>query len=206
MSTQTGRVSGPVELNRQQRFEALALPHLHGLYRLAIRLAGNTAMAEDLVQETFLKALQAFPSLRDPDRIRPWLCQILSRLALDRREQQSREVLTGDHEELDPFSLYDRIADEDPFPYSDRLHDDVLAAFQDEEVRRALLALPDAYRVPLVLLYTEELSYRELAELLGIPVGTVMSRLHRGRKILERELWECARRRGMVRTWKRCQD
>jgi RNA polymerase sigma factor (sigma-70 family) len=105
-----------MELSRQQQFEALALPHLHGLYRLAIRLTGNTAMAEDLVQETFLKALQAFPALRDPDRIRPWLCQILSRLALDRREQQSREVLTGDLEELDRFSLYDRIADEDPFP------------------------------------------------------------------------------------------
>ena len=68
--------------------------------------------------------------------------------------------------------------------------------------RSALLALPEAYRVPLVLLYTEELSYRELAEMLGCPVGTVMSRLHRGRKVLERELWEYAKRRGWVKTWK----
>jgi len=99
------------------------------------------------------------------------------------------------------FSLYDRIADEDPFPYSDRLHEDFLAQFRDEDVRRALLTLPEAYRVPLVLLYAEGMTYRELAEVLACPVGTVMSRLHRGRKRLERELWECARQRGLVRTW-----
>ena len=69
--------------------------------------------------------------------------------------------------------------------------------------RAALRTLPEVYRVPLVLLYTEEMSYRELAEVLGCPVGTEMSRLHRGRKILERELWECAKRRGLVRTWKK---
>jgi RNA polymerase sigma-70 factor (ECF subfamily) len=105
-------------------------------------------------------------------------------------------------EELDRFSLYDLIGEEDPFPYSDRLHDDFLARFRDEDVRAALLALPEAYRVPLVLLYTEGLSYKELAEVLGCPPGTVMSRLHRGRKALERELWDCARRRGLVKTWK----
>ena len=105
-------------------------------------------------------------------------------------------------EDLDRFSLYDLIWEEDPMPYSDSLHDDFLAQFRDEEVRAALLALPEAYRLPLVLVYTEELSYQELAVILGCPVGTVMSRLYRGRKILERELWECAKKRGLVRTWK----
>jgi RNA polymerase sigma-70 factor (ECF subfamily) len=90
--------------------------------------------------------------------------------------------------------------DEDPLPYSDDLHHDFLAQFPHEDVRRALLTLPAAYRVPLVLLYVAEPSYRELAEMLGCPVGTVMSRLHRARKILERELWECARRRKFVRS------
>ena len=96
---------------------------------------------------------------------------------------------------------YDRIADEDPLPYSDKLHADFLAQFRDEDVRRALLALPESYRVPLVLLHAEEMSYRDIAEVMGCPIGTVMSRLYRGRKILERELWECARRRGLVRSW-----
>jgi RNA polymerase sigma-70 factor (ECF subfamily) len=184
----------------RQRFEALALPHLPHLYRLAVRLKGTAQDAEDLVQETYVKALRAFPSLRDTERIRPWLGKILSRLVYDNHRGEPREVVVGDLAELDRFSLYDLIDQEDPFPYSDQLHRDFLARFDDGEVRRALLALPEPYRVPLVLLYVEELSYRELAEALDCPVGTIMSRLHRGRKILERELWECARQRGIVRT------
>jgi len=183
-------------------FEAAALPHLKSLFRLAVRLTGNSSAAEDLVQETYLRALQSFPTLRDHGRVRPWLFQILSRLVIDRHRASDREVPLGSTEDLDRFSLYDRIADEDPFPYSDNLHAELLARFRDEDVRRALLALPDNYRVPLVLLHAEELSYCEIAEVIGCPVGTVMSRLYRGRKILERELWECARRRGLIRSWK----
>ncbi|MGH9459725.1 MAG: sigma-70 family RNA polymerase sigma factor [Vicinamibacteria bacterium] len=194
---------GPAAESSPGRFEDLTLPHLRSLYRFALQISGNLAAAEDLVQETYLKALQAFPSLRDPERVRPWLFQILNRLAIDRYRRESREVPAAEIAGLDRFSLYDRIADEDPFPYSDHLQEDFISRFQDEEVRKALLALPEAYRLPLLLLYTEELSYRELAEVLDCPVGTVMSRLHRGRKILERELWECAKRRGWVRTWKR---
>ena len=180
-------------------FEVTTLPYLKSLFRLALRLTGDPASAEDMVQETYLRALQSFDSLRDPQRVRPWLFQILSRLVIDRHRRTWREAPLEGPEDLDRFSLYDRIADEDPFPYSDRLHDDFLAQFQDEDVRRALLALPEVYRVPLILLYAEDLSYRELAEVLGCPVGTVMSRLYRGRKTLERELWDCARRRGLVK-------
>ncbi len=197
MGDPAGRVGGGAD------FEAATLPHLKPLFRLALRLTGDPSSAEDLVQETYLKALQSFGTLRDPARAKPWLFQILSRLVIDRHRTASREAPLERPEELDRFSLYDRIADEDPLPYSDNLHDDFLAQFRDEEIRNALRALPEAFRVPLVLLYTEELSYRELAEVLGCPIGTVMSRLHRGRKILERELWHCARRRGLVKIWKR---
>ena len=190
------------DIAQRRRFEELALPHLTALYGFAVKLTGDRAGAEDVVQETYLKALQAFSSLRDPDRTKAWLFQILSRLVIDRHRTAVREVPTESPEDLDRFSLYDRIWEEDPLPYYDRLHHDFLAQFQDEEVRAALLALPEAYRVPLVLLYTEDMSYKELAEVLGCPAGTVMSRLHRGRKILERELWDCAQRRGLVRTWK----
>jgi RNA polymerase sigma-70 factor, ECF subfamily len=182
-------------------FEELALPQLQAVYRLAVRLAGDVATAEDLVQETYLKAMQSFGSLRDQRAIRAWLFQILSRLVMDRHRSNNREVVLDDTVDLERFSLYDRIADEDPFPYSDRLHEDFLAQFQDEDVRRALLSIPEVYRVPLVLLYTEELTYRELAELLSVPIGTIMSRLHRGRKALESALWDCAKRRGWVKTW-----
>jgi RNA polymerase sigma-70 factor (ECF subfamily) len=191
--------AGETPDQRRQRLESLALPYLGDLYKVAARLTGRSQDAEDLVQETYIKALAALPALREPDRIRPWLLKILGRLVLDRQRAPAREVAVGDLEQLDRFSLYDLIWDEDPLPYSDNLHRDFLAQFPDEEVRRALLALPEVYRIPLVLLYVEDLSYRDLADTLGCPVGTVMSRLHRARKILERELWECAKRRGFVR-------
>ena len=181
-------------------FEALALPQLPALYRLAVRLTGRPQDAEDLVQETYIRAFRAFSSLRDPTRVRPWLTQILTRLVIDRRRVPERELPIGDLAELDRFSLYDLIWDEDPLPYSDHLHRDFLAQFPDDDVRRALLALPEIYRIPLVLLYVEDLSYRELADAVGCPVGTVMSRLHRARKILERDLWDCAKRRGLVKS------
>jgi RNA polymerase sigma-70 factor (ECF subfamily) len=183
-----------------RRFEDLALPHLSHLYRLAVRLTGAGPDSEDLVHETYMKGLAAFAALRDRDRIRPWLCRILARLVLDRHRGQGREIAVGDLAELDRFSIYDLIWDEDPLPYSDHLHRDFLAQFPDDDIRKALLALPEVYRVPLVLLYVEDLTYRELADMLGCPVGTIMSRLHRARKILERELWACAKRRGLVRS------
>lgn len=191
-----------LDLQERRRFEEITLPHLNGLYRLAVRLSGNSQNAEDLVQETYLKALRAFSTLRHPERVRAWLFQILSRQVMDHRRREAREAVS-DNEELDRFSLYDQIWDEDPFPYSERLHEDFLAQFHDEEVRRGLLVVPEVYRLPLLLVYVEEMSYLELAEVLGCPMGTVMSRLHRGRKILERELWECAKRRGLVKEWKR---
>lgn len=191
-----------LSMEQQRDFEELALPYLRSLYRAAIRLSADPQDAEDLVQDTYIKALQAFPGLREPAKIRPWLWQILSRAATDRFRREPREAYVGDLEDLDGFSLYHKIRDEDPFPYSDRLHQDFLAQFRDEEVNRALLALPEEYRLPLVLFYVEELSYRELAEVLECPMGTVMSRLFRGRKLIERELWEYAKEKGLIRRWK----
>jgi len=130
----------------------------------------------------------------------------MSRLAIDRRRSEAREVAVEVTEDLDRFSLYDLIWEEDPLPYSDHLHEDFLAQFRDAEVRAALSSLPEAYLAPLVLLYREGMTYRELAEVLELPMGTVMSRLHRGRKILERELWVFAKRRGLVKTWKKPND
>jgi RNA polymerase sigma-70 factor (ECF subfamily) len=180
------------------RFEEAALPHLGYLYRLAVRLSGTRQSAEDLVQETYVKALRAYPALRQPERIRPWLCQILSRLVLDRHRGERREIPVGDLAELDRFSLYDRAGDRDLPRHPRDSRQELLAQFSDDDVRGALLALPEAYRVPLVLVYVEDLSYREVAEMLECPIGTVMSRLHRARKILERALWACAERRGLV--------
>ena len=195
-----------MDVEARRRFEDLALPHLKSLYQFALRVTGTAGTAEDLVQETFLKAIEQFPTLRDPARFKAWLFRILSRLAIDRRRGEARQVPVQVTEDIDRFSLYDLIWEEDPLPYSDHLHEDFLARFRDEEVRAALLALPEAYLVPLLLVYLEGMKYRELAEILDLPMGTVMSRLHRGRKILERQLWECAKQRGLVKTWKKPSD
>ena len=96
-------------------FEDLTLPLLRSLYRFAWRLTRNPEAAEDLVQETYLKAFKAFSLLRDPERVRPWLFQIMNRLATDRHRSESREVQAAAGVELDRLSLYDRVADEDPF-------------------------------------------------------------------------------------------
>ncbi len=200
MRTATWRSGSERDLSR---FEELTLPHLRALFRFAVKLTGEPSHAEDLVQETYLKALQSFSSLREPERTRAWLFQILSRVAIDRHRSEAREVKAESAEDLDRFSLYDLIWDEDPLPYSDRLHDDFLAQFRDEDVRNALLKLPEAFRMPLVLVYSEGMTYKEIAEVLQCPVGTVMSRLHRARKTLERELWDCAQQRGLVKTWKK---
>lgn len=190
----------------RQRFEELALPHLKSLYGFAVRLTRNREAAEDLVQETCLRAFESFPTLRDPAHVKTWLFRILSRLVVDRHRSEKREAAVEVAGDLDRFSLYELIWEEDPLPYSDHLHEDFLARIQDEEVRGALAAMPKIYLAPLLLVYLEGLSYQELADVLGLPIGTVMSRLHRGRKVLERELWECAKRRGLVKTWEKPSD
>src|SRR5574341_1763551 len=110
MGKRTQNAASHVEPESLTRFDELTLPHLKSLYGLAVRLTGDGTTAEDLVQETYLKALQAFPTLRNPERARSWLFQILSRLVTDRQRTGSREVLTGDLTALDRFSLYDSIA------------------------------------------------------------------------------------------------
>jgi RNA polymerase sigma-70 factor, ECF subfamily len=115
-----------------------------------------------------------------------------------RRNTRRLEDSTAD-EDLDRFSLYRKIADEDPFPYSDSLHLDFLAQFSRDDVRAVLLSLPLLYRAPLVLVHMEGFSTREVAAMLDAPVGTVLSRLHRGRKLFERRLWDYADENGLLR-------
>lgn len=188
--------------DRLQSFEAAALPHLRLLYQLAHNLTGNLHEAEDLVQETFLKAYRGYPRLRHHSNVRAWLCRILSNLFLDNRRRRQHEAKPLTDEGLEQFSLYKQIWDEDPLPYSENLHRDFMAQFRDDDVRSAVNMLPEHYRVPVVLCYVEEFTYKELSQILKVPIGTVMSRLNRGRKLLEKALWEHARRLGYIKEWK----
>ncbi len=181
-----------------ERFRGLASAQLPRLYSLARRLVG--AEAEDAVQDCLLKAFRGYPRLANPDAGPAWLVAVLVNCCRDRGRRNARRVEDStDDEALDRFSLYRRIADEDPFPYSDSLHLDFLAQFSRDDVRAVLLSLPLLYRAPLVLVHMEGFSTKEVAAMLEAPLGTVLARLHRGRKRFERRLWEYAAEHGLLR-------
>jgi RNA polymerase sigma-70 factor, ECF subfamily len=176
--------------DRRATFEALAREQLPRLYGLARRLTNDGA--EDLVQESLLKAYRAYGTLQATEAGPAWLQQILVNTFRDRLRKQARTVEEVDVGEIDDFSLYRTIADEDPFPYSDSLHVDFLRAFGPEDVYAVLARMPEIYRAPLVLRYMQGFATKEIARMMDTPLGTTLARLHRGRKVFEREMWAYA--------------
>ncbi|HWH28712.1 MAG TPA: sigma-70 family RNA polymerase sigma factor [Mycobacteriales bacterium] len=170
-------------------FGVLARERLPALYALARRLLPEDP--EDLVQECLLRAFRRFGDLRDDVAAERWFNAILVNCAKDRYRAAARspEVPV---DPVDEFSLFRTIAAADPFPYSDSLHVDFLCRFGSEDLHAVLGELPELYRVPLVLVHMEGYPTREVASLLQVPVGTLLARLHRGRKLLERRLWDYA--------------
>lgn len=180
-----------------ESFRLLARELLPQLYRIARRIVGEEA--EDAVQDCLLKAFRSIDQLRDNAAAKSWLTSILVNCCRDRCRAKARRPDEVDFDEVEEFSLYRKIAYEDPFPYSDSLHLDFLAEFGNEDVRAVLLRLPELYRIPLVLVYMDGFLAREVAGMLDAPLGTVLARLHRGRKLFEKQMWEYASERGLLR-------
>lgn len=174
----------------RERFRALAEEQLPRLYSIARRLVGDEA--EDAVQDCLLKAYRSFERLHEPAAGPAWLGRILLNCCRDRGRARARRPEQVEFSDVEEFSLYRRIADEDPFPYSDSLHLDFLGLFGPEDVRAVLAGLPELYRLALVLVHVEGYKTREVAEMIACPQGTVLARLHRGRKLFEKRLWEYA--------------
>jgi RNA polymerase sigma-70 factor, ECF subfamily len=177
-------------------FQQLAHNELTGLYALARRLTGRDA--EDLVQETLLRACRSFSSLRDRQAGGQWLRVILTNVWRDRLRKHSREPTEVSLDDVECFSLYRTLVEEDPFPYSDTLHLDFLGSFSGDDVHTVLQRLPPRYRAPLVLRYMEGFPTKQIARVLELPLGTVLSQLHRGRKLFERALWDYASESGAL--------
>jgi len=182
--------------DRKDSFERLAREELPRLYAIARRLVGD--YAEDAVQECLLRGFERFEQLDDRDAGPAWLTRILVNCCHDRGRRRARRPQEVEYTEVEEFSLYRKIALEDPFPYSDSLHLDFLAGFGSDDVREVLLRLPDLYRTPLVLVYMYGFAAKEVGGMLDAPLGTVLARLHRGRKLFEKEMWEYAEQVGLL--------
>ena len=185
-------------MTQAQRFQQLARGELAGLYALAARLTHDDP--EDLVQECLLHAYRSFSSLKESQAAGKWLRTILLNVWKDRLRKRGRSPHEVAFEDVEDFSLYRKIADEDPLPYSDSLHLDFLGAFSEEDVRAVLMRLPMHYRAPLVLRYMEGYATKEIARMLNTPLGTILARLHRGRKLFEKQMWEYATSQGLLAT------
>jgi RNA polymerase sigma-70 factor (ECF subfamily) len=180
----------------KERFRVLAERQLPRLYTIARRLVGDDA--EDAVQDALLKAFRAFDRLEHAGAGPAWLTSILVNVCRDRGRARARAPQEVSFEVVEDFSLYRTIADEDPFPYSDSLHLDFLEQFGAEDVRAVLGRLPDLYRTPMLLVYVDGFATKEVAAMLNAPLGTLLARLHRGRKLFERELWIYAETNGLL--------
>ena len=178
-------------------FEAEALRHLDGLYRTALRMTRSEADAEDLVQETYIRAFRFRDQFTLGTNMKAWLFRILTNTFINTYRRKAAQPEVTDLEGVDEFSLYRRMADDRAASSSPDPETELLKGVVDTEVTDALEELPEKFRTT-VLLDVEGFSYKEIAEMLGIPIGTVMSRLHRGRKFLQKRLYDLARERGIA--------
>lgn len=176
----------------QETFEETVLPHRTLMFRVAVKMTGAPAEAEDLVQETLLRAYRSFDRLRPDSKVRPWLMRILHNTFVSdwRRRKRERYVLQPAKCEHDaPWVLPRKLADSPDIKAKNGLGDEVVSALNE---------IPDQYRSCVVLVDIQDKSYKEAAEFLGRPLGTVMSRLYRGRRLLKGKLDEYARREGYL--------
>lgn len=174
----------------RERFEREAMPLMPNLYSAALRLTRNPADAEDLVQETFLRAYRGFASFEEGTNLRAWLYRILTNSFINTyRKKQRQPVTVEGPDDLDEWYLFDRLGSRHVEASAET---EVLDRIPDADVKRALEDLPEGFRMAVLLADVEGFSYKEIAEIMDIPIGTVMSRLHRGRKQLEKLLYDFA--------------
>jgi len=180
----------------RERFERDVLPLLPSLYGAAMRMTHNPTDAEDLVQDTYLRAYRGFAGFKEGTNLKAWLYRILTNSFINSYRKRQREPQTVDGpEDLDEWYLYDRLGGRSVEASAEN---EVLDRIPDADVKAALESLSENFRLAVLLAAVEGFSYKEIAEIMDVPIGTVMSRLHRGRKALEKALWETAKERGLV--------
>jgi RNA polymerase sigma-70 factor (ECF subfamily) len=182
----------------QAVFSDLAMEYMPALYTAALRMTRNPADAEDLVQETYLKAYRAFGSFELGTNLKAWLYRILTNTYINSYRAKRRRPEVTDVEDVEDLYLYRHLVGDGAAGFGRSAEDEALDRFTDTDVKEAIESLPDTFRMAVLLADVEGFSYKEIAEITEVPIGTVMSRIHRGRKALQKALVERGRTRGLV--------
>ena len=180
-----------------KEFEEQALPHTESLYNTALRLTHNPNDAEDLVQEVFYKAFRSLNQFESGTNARAWLFKILINTHISQYRKTSHDPTVGGYDDIEEFSLYNQVHSRAASPSDSP--SGILDRFIAEDIQKAIDKLPETFRDVVMLVDIEGFSYKEASDILEIPVGTVMSRLFRSRKILQKYLWEYAVEYGYVK-------
>jgi len=184
------------EKNKKQRFEAEALIHLDALHRTALRMTKNEGDADDLVQDTFMKAYRFWDKFEEGSNCRAWLFKIMTNLFINNYRAKARTPQVVDLQDVDDDFLFGQLSALGP---ADNPEKHFFAKVFDDDVKEAIDELPDDFKIVVVLSFLEGFSYQEIADITNLQIGTVKSRLHRGRKLLQKSLWQYAVKNGFIK-------
>src|SRR4051794_29890183 len=182
----------------QAHFAEQAMEFMSPLYSAALRMTRNPADAEDLVQETYLRAYRGFGGFTEGTNLKAWLYRILTNTFINRYRAKKRRPEETEFDDVEDFYLYRRLGGLEEARAGRSAEDELMDLFPEQEVKEAVESLPENFRLAVLLADVEGFSYKEIAEILDIPIGTVMSRLHRGRKALQKRLYDFAAERGLA--------
>ena len=183
-------------VKKRKSFEAEALQHMEALYRTALRMTKNESDAEDLVQEAYVKAYRFWDRFEPGSNCRAWLFKIMTNIFINEYRSKTRSPMSVNVDELDDNFLYGQLAVDQTTRNPEQ---ELFSRIFDDDVKKAIESLPDDFRLVVVLAFLEGFSYQEIADIMDLQLGTVKSRLHRGRKLLQKALWDYAIKNGYIK-------